>query len=145
MSIPFDVMGVLMDYRIFTWNENIPMRLEPGPNPYQKWLWIDKDQFAVGKVPPHILEHVRSKAKSMHVHKPEITDFFTRLVIFGKISFVEMTYAAGIHYGYPQCCINHFIQCSIKGIPAHMFMTANYGTDTANVGYVRCPACRERR
>jgi hypothetical protein len=145
MPISFDVMEMLMDYRIFTWNENIPMRLEPGPNPYQKWLWIDETRFIVGKVPTHIMQRVRKEAKRTRVRKPDITDFFARLARFGKISLVDMTYAAGMHYGYPQCCIKHFIQYNMKNIPVAMFMTANYGTDPIDVEYVRCPTCRERR
>lgn len=142
-SIPYDVVLTLLSYNIYTWNDNVPMWMGPGPNPYQRFLHIDKEKFAVGQMPLHVMRNIRRKAKLIHARKPEFTDFFVRLVRFGKISSTDMTYAAGKYYGYPTCCIKHFIACELKQIPVAMFMSANYGTDTADVEYVRCPTCRK--
>jgi hypothetical protein len=143
MSIPLEIAQMLLSSKVFIWNDAIPMSIGPGPNPYQKWLYIDKSKFAVGRPPLSVLMKVRAKAKQMGVFERDGADFFRRLFMFGKISFEEMLYATGKYYGYPTCCIKFFVECTSRGIPPCMFMTANYGTDPVDVPYVRCPSCRK--
>ncbi len=73
-------------------------------------------------------------------------DFIIKLVDLGKISWYDLNMDLGRYYKYPKCCIKHFARYQEMGIGVvNLYMDTMYGTDSIEVGYVRCLNCRNKK
>jgi hypothetical protein len=74
--------------------------------------------------------------------KRRMNTFLLRLKDFGKISPADFDFECGKLWGYPPCCIEHYMRLSAAGYAPGFITDLVLGRDEQGTTYVRCPKCR---